>query len=468
MDRYGIRSDREGQDRVATRVRLHTRTRLGALAALAGLVSGCGGSDGTSQTSDEFTLEAEFAPVWPASPPGDPDPPDSMGPSEPKTIVIYLDLSTPMAGFLPLGISAQPGDAEGTNHFRAVAQWVPDHLTRVYPAATLQWRGVGQGIRDLGEYPQFERSLFDATATRLDLAIREAVSDLNSGRSEAVAVITDMLGTGELTGALSVSRYLDPWLASEAVRSGDQHLGLLGVMAAYWGGTASSCPPQGGLGCWFSERGRGWRRLEEVGQTPFYVLLMGRNAESLTTILESVRRDAKGIGIEAESELLTERTRRRTAGMSCGLLASDGEGRQYALRRDDGGHYSCVRSDRVLVSCGFDEGFRPGALSGSESGGALPEDFDASIAAESGQVEINADCGSLRRQEPLPDLLLDVVGTFAPDSEAPPWNEWSIETDDLPEFPGKTLQLTYFIEEVRLMPETYRAIRLPILRGGGS
>ena len=450
------------------RVRSPGRTRLGALAALAGLALGCGGCDGTSQTSDEFDVEAEFAPVWPASPPRDPDPPDSIGPSEPKAIVIYLDLSTPMAGFLPLGTSAQPGDAPGTNHFRAVAQLVPDHLTRVYPRATLHWRGVGQGIRDLGEYPQFERSLFDATATRLDLAIREAVSDLNSGRSEAVAVITDLLGTGELTGALSVSRHLDSWLASEGVRSGDQHLGLVGAKASYWGGTSPSCPSRGGLGCWYSERGHGWRRLDGVGQTPFYVLLMGRNPESLATILRSIQRDANGIGIVAVSELLTERTRRRTAGMSCRLLAPDGETRQYALRREDSGHYSCARSDLMLISCGFDEGFRPDPVSETGTGGAMPEGFHASIAAESGRVEIGVDCGSVRRQEPLPDLLLDVTGTFGADPEAPPWNEWSIETDDLPEFPGKTLQLRYFIEEVRLMPEAYRAIRLPILRGGGS
>jgi hypothetical protein len=48
---------------------------------------------------------------------------------------------------------------------------------------------------------------------------------------------------------------------------------------------------------------------------------------------------------------------------------------------------------------------------------------------------------------------------------APPWSDWSIETDDVSEFPGKTLQLRYFIEEVRVLPDGYRAGLPPILRG---
>lgn len=456
MDGLAIRSDQKGQDRVAARVRLSACTAAGLSMALIG--SACG--DGPPPPRDDFTVDAEFEPEW-ATPPT-PDPvPESAGDSAGKAIVIYVDLSTPMAGFLPMDVSHQPGDGTVTNHFRAVSQWVPDHLTRVYPGATLDWRGVGRGIRNLGEYPRFERSLFDATATRLDLAIQEAISDLRTGRSEAVAVVTDLLGTGELTGALAVSRYLVPWLESEAVRSGEHHLGLLGVKANYWGGIAPSCPPQDGLGCWFSERGGGWRRLNEVGQTPFYVLLMGRNPESVSTIIESIQRDAGTVEIEAVSELLTKKTLRRTVGMMCGMRTPDGQ-QQYALRREEGGHYSCVRNDPFLISCGFDGGFATDDVTVGESGGG----FEARVVPGNGGFEIAVDCGSLRNQEPSPDLLLDITGGFGTDSDMPPWDEWSIETDDVAGFPGRTLQLRYFIEEVRLIPARYRARRLPVLLGG--
>ena len=461
MEEVAIRGDREGQDRVAARVRLSECTGAVVMMTLIGSASGCG--DPPPRAPDDFELDAEFEPEWATPPTAGPEP-DSIGDSAGKAIVIYVDLSTPMAGFLPMDASARPGGAAVTNHFRAVSQWVPDHLTRVYPEATLSWRGVGGGIRNLGEYPRFERDLFDATATRLDLAIREALSDLRAGRSEAAAVITDLLGTGELTGALAVSRYLVPWLESEAVRSGEQHLGLLGVKANYWGGTAPSCPTQDGLGCWFSERGGGWRRLDDVLQTPFYVLLIGRNPESVTTIIESIQRDASALEIEAVSELLTEKTRRRTVGMTCKLHTPDGQ-QQYALRREEGGQYSCVRNDQVLMSCVFDDGLATESVTG-ESGGPLPEGFEAEIVPESGKFEIDVDCGSLRSQESYPDLLLDIRRGFGTDSDTPPWDEWSIETDDVAEFPGRTLQLRYFIEEVRLIPASYRSPRLLVLRGG--
>ena len=126
---------------------------------------------GPGPIDEPFSVETLVHPVWREPPPPAPAVDDSATPGDPRSLTIYLDLSRPMAGFLPLGTASAPREgAGGTNEFRAVAQWVPDHLTRVYATAALSWRGVGRDIRDLSEYPRFERSLFDATASRLDLA----------------------------------------------------------------------------------------------------------------------------------------------------------------------------------------------------------------------------------------------------------------------------------------------------------
>ena len=263
-----------------------------------------------------------------------------------------------------------------------------------------------------------------------------------------------------------MSRYFEGWLNSEAIRAGEFHIGLVGVNASYWGGTSSNCPPRNDLGCWYSERGRGWRRLDDVVVAPFYVLVIGRSAESLVTILTSIESDAANTGIETVSELLTAATRPQTVPLTCEAYDPGGEerSRQYALHRDaQSGEYACVRSDLVRLSCSFGGGFVAkadvDALRGTTSGG-----FAMAPSSGGEQVEVDIDCGILRSQEPMPDLVLGFEGDMI-GAVAPPWSEWSIETDDVLEFPGKTLQLQYFIEEVRVLPDGYRAELPPILRG---
>ena len=166
MDRVGIRRGQEGKNRVemsATFLRHKTDgRRMGSLGVsglgLCGLIltwSGACGSDSGSapaRIDEPFTVQAEVYAEWREAPSPEPALPESAATSEPKSLAIYLDLSRPMAGYLPLGASSPPREGSGgTNEFRAVAQWVPDHLTRVYPTASLQWRGVGHDIRELSE-----------------------------------------------------------------------------------------------------------------------------------------------------------------------------------------------------------------------------------------------------------------------------------------------------------------------------
>ena len=198
MDRIRIRRGREGKYRVvmkATCIRHTARIgggiqREGPRGALFGpclfglmltaAATACGSdnSPAPDQIDEPFSVQGAVYPEWRQAPSPEPVLSDSVADSEPKLLSIYLDLSRPMAGYLPLDASSPQREGSGSaNEFRAVAQWVPDHLTRVYSTASLQWRGVGNDIRPLSEYPRLDRSLFDATASRLDMAIREALVD---------------------------------------------------------------------------------------------------------------------------------------------------------------------------------------------------------------------------------------------------------------------------------------------------
>ena len=473
MDGYQLRGGRKGRDRVAARA-----TRLlsaGILAAGAGTACGpdAPGSDGTDGGGapasfvrgpdlDTIRVEAEFMPQWESEPAPPPALDDAVAFGDAGTVTVYLDVSSPMGGFVPVD-GAPPSEGTGANQFRTVVQWVPDHLTRAYPSATLEWRAVGEDVRPISGIPRMQRSDFAARASRIDLAIGAALADLQSGRSEAAALVTDLLGTGEnlAPGPLALLQHLRPWLESALVRSGELHLGLLGAKAAYWGVASRACPLRAGLGCWYSERGGEWRRMEEVAPAPFYVLLMGRDADAITTVLESVRSDAEGQDIEALAELLTAASLPLQAAGTCLAFArDDGQpARQYSLRVQDYREYACVRDEPSALACRFDQGMRP-------TDAHLVDPLDGVTVTEGGdsddEFEIEVECDALPRPEP--DLVVDVEGIFADDSQRPPWDDWSIETDDLFSFPGKTLQLRYFVQDARLAPDFHRADSVLILR----
>ena len=443
----------------------------GILALGAGTACGDGGDGGSGGGApapfggpelDTIRVRAEFLPQWESEPAPPPALDDAVAFGDAGVVTVYLDVSSPMGGFVPVD-GAPPQEGTGANQFRTVVQWVPDHLTRAYPSATLEWRAVGEDVRPISGIPRMERSDFEARASRIDLAIGDALADLQSGRSEAAALVTDLLGTGEnlAPGPLALLPHLRPWLESALVRSGELHLGILGARAAYWGVASRECPLRVGLGCWYSERGGEWRRMEEVAPAPFYVLLMGRDADAITTVLESVRDDAEGQDIEALAELLTEASLpRQTAGTCVAFARDDGQrARQYSLRVQDYGEYACVRDEPSALACRFDPGMRP-----TDARIVDPSDGFA-VTVDNGsddEFEIGVECDALPRPEP--DLVVDVEGTFADDAQRPPWDDWSIETDDLFSFPGKTLQLRYFVQDARLAPDFHRADSVLILR----
>ena len=434
----------------------HSRWRATALVCASILaVASC---DGTSPDGSgplrQFDLETKWTPTWddaavkPSDKVGGHDTAD-----EPDVLDIYLDISRPMGGFLPMRADSV------SNEFRTVAQWVPDHLIRLYgrPAVDLRWRSVGKKIGDLPDSPRLDRGLFDETATRLDLAIKDMLANLRAGRAEGAALITDLVGTGELTGALAVSKYLAGWLESKEVRAGRHHLGLIGVKGSYAGAThPRACPEKDGLGCWFSERKQGYQRLDAVATVPFYILLIGTGAGKITEIARSIAEDAKKQGIETRWELLTAQAKPKQTKMTCTAFRQDGGERkdQYALFPNGSGSYECKRSDDVQLDCGFDnEALRPQEVRVPPGADDPQRRFSARI--DGARILVTVHCETLKKQELWPDLRLKAEAGLGDATGR--WDDWSTETDEHANSLSKTLQLKYFIEKARLRPDQYQA-----------
>lgn len=408
--------------------------------------------------------------MWPESDPLDSALVDSAQDRSAR-LAIYLDLSSPMSGFVPPpGVEA---DTEGVagGELRTVAQLIPDHLGRVYPGVPLQWHGVADIVDALPRYPVFQRDIFTGTDSRLSLAIEEILSDLRTGRSQGGAIITDLVGTGELTGALDVARYLVPWLASAERRAGDFHFGLIGVKGTYWGAFHSTrCPPADDmLGCWYSERMPGWKpRLRAPAAVPFYVLLFGRSAEALNEIAGSVQRDADSQGIEAVWELLTAAgSEEARVDVAFDVLPEGGEpgDEQYTLWRTSDGTYGCYPSGGIVELRGtFAGGSRFSPTDASLASGRTGAPSPFTVALEGDRLDVRVDCDAVRESDSNPPLLLSVAGTMEP-PDRPSWEEWSTPDDNTPEHPGATLQLRYFLEETRVAPSSYR-ISIPVLADG--
>ena len=355
-----------------------------------------------------------------------------------------------------------------------MAQWIPDHLGRVYPGVPLQWHGVAESVEALPQYPVFRRDIFTGTESRLSLAIAEILADLRTGRAQGGAIITDLVGTGELTGALDVARHLVPWLASVERREGDFHFGLIGVRGTYWGAFhRTRCPRADGLlGCWYSERMPGWKpRLQAPVGVPFYVLLFARSAEALNEIAASVQRDANSQEIEVVWELLTaagsEQPRAEVAFEAFPRGGEPGE-TQYSLWRDkENGTYGCLIPDTAELRGTLEpEGsrFSPEEVSLAPGSGGAPSPFAVELDGE--RLEIRVDCDAVRESDSKPALRLSIRGAMRPPGR-PNWEDWSTPDDHTGEHPGATLQLRPFVGETRerAAPAFYR-IDLTVLTAG--
>ena len=434
-------------------------------------------------------LTATAAPAWDEPATGAASPP-----ADPERVEIHLDISSPMAGYL------QPGGDADFSVFQLVAQNAAQHLARVFgsAAAPVRWVGVGHQLRTLGARPQIERGMFDGRSTELALSMERMLGDFRSGRAEAAALVSDLMATGDVTGPLTLFGALGEWLESPDVRSGAFHVGLFGLKADYWGVRVPGCAGRAPLGCRFDELRRSWVAIETVQRLPVYVLVLGRGAARVVSIMESLQatvdelnrgRDAP---IEAQWELLTRAARGHDATVACraGTRADGEPGPQYALFGNERQEHCCQRDDTVTLFCDVEGGFQPAAaratwvmtpaveLAASGVGGvadvaetadvedaaaaaatAPPPDAEARI--DGTRLTFDFACSAVRCTLPVAsglELLIEVTGTVT-DAGAVDWSDdWSTETGEV----GRTLQLQGFVDAVRISPARYR-LRTPAL-----
>ena len=442
---------------------------------------------GTRRVEDLPPLTATAAPAWDepasgvASPPGDPE-----------LVEIHLDISSPMAGYVP------PGGDGDLSAFQFVAQNAAQHMARVFGSADapVRWVGVGHELRNLGARPRIERGVFDGRSTQLDQSMERMLGDFRTGRAEAAALVSDLMATGDVTGPLTLFGALGEWLGSADVRSGTFHVGLFGLKADYWGVRVRGCAARVPLGCRFDELRRRWVALETVQQIPVYVLVLGRGAARVVSVMESLQatvdelnrgRDAP---IETQWELLTRAALGHDATVACraGTHGDDEPGPQYALFGNEQQQHCCVRDDTVTLFCDFEGGFQPTAAratwvmtSAADRAPAAPaaraetangDDADAATAAPAPPPGADARidgtglafdfaCSAVRCGLPAAlglELLLEATGTVT-DAGAVDWrDDWSTETGEV----GRTLQLQGFVDAARIDPDRY-LLRTPAL-----
>ena len=424
------------------------------------LTTACGNAGDSEKSVRQFSRPAIATPLWQGAPV--PSIPPKPRP-EPEAIDVHLDISAPMAGFLP-----PASNAHEPSVLRTAAQNVASHLTRLYGGGgvSIRWRAVGHDLRDLPRMPRFERTLFDGQWSRLTLSIESILSEFQTGHIEAAALVTDLMATGDITGPLAVSNALSDWLASDDVRSGTFHVGMLAARVNYRGWQPADCPERTSeLGCVYNERTGTITPLANVVKVPFYVLVLGRDFEKVEDVIESVRRGIEELGqdLEIKHEILTRKSRGFDSKMSCTARkpGDHGEnGAQYVLFEDNMGNMKCRRDETVTLSCGLADIFQltsaSTAFDGSRETSRLPD--SVAVHAVGGRLDLDIDCAQIAG--PLKLRLNDVVGEITHHWEVA-WDEWSTEIDEL----GKTLQLEGFVQELRITPDSYRIeLKQPLLQ----
>ena len=425
------------------------------------LTTACGNNN--EKPVAEFSRAARAIPLWD----GAPSLPIPLKPrTEPGAIDVHLDISAPMAGFLP-----PASNPDEPSVLRTAAQNVASHLSRLYGGGgvSIRWRGVGHNLRNLEGMPRFERSLFDGRWSRLTLSIEGILSDFQTGHIEAAALVTDLMATGDITGPLAVSNTLSDWLASGDVRSGAFHVGMLATRANYRGWQPAGCPERTSeLGCVYNERTGAITPLANVVKIPLYVLVLGKDFEKVEDVIESVRRGIEELGqdLEIKHEILTRKSRGFDTTISCKARKPGDHGEnkpQFVLFEDTVGSMKCRRNDTVALSCSLSNGFQLTSASAAFDGNGTTAGLSGAAAVREvgGRLDLDLNCAQLQELAgPLKLGLADVVGEITPQWEVD-WGEWSTEIDEL----GKTLQLEGFVQELHIAPESYRIeFQQPLLK----
>lgn len=384
--------------------------------------------------------------------------------SQGDEILIFVDTSHSMGGFLPLAGAAVDSK---TITLRTVAQLTPGHVLST-GAGDARWFSVDEAVKDLGGMPVFEQSSFVGKSSDLESAVGRGVSALQSGEARMVILISDLVSTGDAKGAMGTAGPLLDWLSSEGLRAGRYDIGLLGVRLPYWGVASTRCQNEKrDLGCWYSEHADRYQPLERRVDRPLYLLILGAtgNDEPSETVDGAVEGSGRSLlaaledqKVQARWELLTEASRRPEASLHCRVPDSTS---QYALYRDGDGRFACRRDEDVELACTAKENGRELEITGAEASWAA-----VTTRVESGGVRLTVDCASLRDEVPSDDLELSELVVAADSVTGKDWTGWSARSDEFEDRLQGTLQLDLFLKSVRLQPRVYRLeLERPLLRG---
>lgn len=371
---------------------------------------------------------------------------------------LYLDTSQPMGGFL--------GSGEQGNLFRSWFKRTQVELFQAYEG-NLAWYRVDQGAAPLGAGPlgaeprlESEQE-FQGGSSNLNCAVEQIREGLVGGTLDGAALVTDLVPTRQINGAVALIESLRPLLEDPRMRSGALDLGLFSVRIPYRGVSAGgSCrrPGAGEPGCWFSEDDQTWRPLTTMARRPLHVLVIGRSGRSPQAAQAESRVHQVGMGLRefAESlgsteyhwELLSSGLRAHPAELECRA-----EEEQHALWIDESSAFRCQQEAKVPVTC---------TVSYAASGiPGLPESLridrwqaswqDLYLRAIPGSEDrpglgLEIDCAAIRGRPPEGDLTLrlGLSGRWSSDLAS-----WSTHSDSAESDLDKTLELVSFLEGVR-------------------
>lgn len=400
---------------------------------------------------NELSLDWTMSPVW-QSPP---QPGPVLEEGIPRRLEVYIDVSEPMGGYLP-----PPRAPREVSGFRSLVNQVLDHVVNVAgeTESPIWWYKVASSPERLPKKPDLQdRSLFRGGESRLDLALRQMTQGLDRGDVEMAALVSDLIATEELIGAMGVAKALSDWGRSDGVRAGELGVGLLAARASYWG-VYGKCEPDRGFGCWFSEQAGEYRPLTRIINRPFYVLVLGRNLDNVERTGQALTEAAKRLDLETHWELLSEAARPQSVRIKCRAQKAGEDQKQHALFRDEGGTFKCQRADTVDLVCGLPKGVFQGVPNLKASWQGVRTELDGE-----GQALLGIDCGRLQSSPPQQDFIVQAEGVPA-GGRRDQWTSWSAETDEVEEDLEKTLRLEKFVEKVRLLPDRIRITSPPLLK----
>lgn len=375
--------------------------------------------------------------------------------AEPLDLAIYFDVSQPLGGFLPPTRGGEPSDYE------FLFNQIPDRLVAEAGGSRshISWWAVDSGLTSIERPQPLERSRFKGRESRLDLSVTELIKGFAGGHLRAAVLVTDLISTEELTGAMGVAKALSDWMSSHAVQEGSFHAGLLGVRASYWGVETPRCPAPAGTPCWFSEQSKAWKILPGVTKISFYILVLGRSEAEVIKIGEGLQESAKRRKIDTRWELLSAIAHEQKISVNCHLARPGESGEQFILVRDEKGAFTCQESKEVEIACPLPTEAQVGEPTIVASWPGVHAELRDARA-----VVVTLDCAALRKRPPTSELTLRLTGPpiFAPTKT---WEGWSTDSDATVADLGKTLQLDSFLEKVKPRPVQMEFLSSPLLLG---